>query len=241
MAIIKCPNCGRQLSDKGGGLCPTCGTSVSEIAAWQAGQKPQKKRGCAGCLIGVLAVIGAFVVISIIGMFLFSGNDSSSASSGSSNKSQGTKPSTSNSQTQTNTKPQTQAPAPDPKPAAVSDSGDLGDYYVNIKEAYTVQDYEGNPAIVVTFSWTNNSDKTTSSAVALYMKAFQGGVQLDNALIFDTDLFDSSGYLKDIRPGASLDVQQAFKLRNNSSDVEIEVSELISFSDDIVGTTFKLS
>ena len=38
----------------------------------------------------------------------------------------------------------------------------LGDYTVEIKSATITQDYAGDPAVVIDYSWTNNSSETTS-------------------------------------------------------------------------------
>lgn len=117
-------------------------------------------------------------------------------------------------------------------------SGDLGDYHVEIKEALCTEDYEGNPAIVITYSWTNNSEETTSAMVAMHEKAFQDGVGLDTAIIMDSSVYDSGAGMKDVRPGTTIDVQCAFSLTSETSTVEFEISELISFSNDCVVMNF---
>lgn len=99
-------------------------------------------------------------------------------------------------------------------------------------------DYEGNPAIVITYSWTNNSEDTTSAMVAMHEKAFQDGVGLDTAIILDSAVYDSDAGMKDVRPGTTIDVQCAFSLTNEASVVEFEISELISFSNDRVVMNF---
>lgn len=121
---------------------------------------------------------------------------------------------------------------------AMIGSGDLGDYHVEIKGAQLAEDYEGNPAIIVTYSWTNNSDDTTSAMVSTSEKAFQDGVQLDTAIIMDSDVYDSGNSMKDVRPGTTLDIQCAFLLTSETSVVEFEIAEWISFSDDMVTMDF---
>lgn len=121
----------------------------------------------------------------------------------------------------------------------MSGSGKLGDYEVEIKGAALASDYEGNPAIVITYAWTNNSDDTKSSLSCVLAKAFQDGVELENAIIADDSVFDSSSYMKDVRPGTTIDIQNAFILTSETSTVEVEISELISFSDDCVRMDFE--
>lgn len=117
-------------------------------------------------------------------------------------------------------------------------SGDLGDYHVEIKGAALTKDYEGNPAIVITYAWTNNSDDTTSAMVSIGEKAFQDGVQLESAMIIGNDSYDAGATMKDVRPGTTIDVQRAFVLTSETSTVEFELTEWISFSDDVVSMDF---
>jgi hypothetical protein len=111
-------------------------------------------------------------------------------------------------------------------------------YAFEIKDASLAQDYEGNPVIVVTYSWTNNSDETTNAEVALYAQAFQDGVQLETAFVDDSSVYDSEAGWKDIRPGTTLDFQQAYVLTSETSPVEVELSELFSTSKDMAEKTF---
>lgn len=113
-------------------------------------------------------------------------------------------------------------------------SGDLGNYHVEIKGASLTTDYEGNPTVVITYAWTNNSDDTTTSLSSVHARAFQDGVQLENAIVMNEDAFDSSSYMKEVRPGTTIDVQNAFVLTSETSTIEVEIEELISFSDEKV-------
>nr|WP_162612674.1 DUF5067 domain-containing protein [Flavonifractor sp. An135] len=122
------------------------------------------------------------------------------------------------------------APTPAPTPES-TDAGDLGDYHVEIKDATLSSDYEGNPAIIVTLSWTNNSEETTSAMLAVNTTAFQDGVELEMAIMMDEN-YDGESSMKDVRPGTTLDVQYAYVLSNTTSPIEIEVSELFSFDSD---------
>lgn len=117
-------------------------------------------------------------------------------------------------------------------------SGDLGDYHVEIKGASLAKDYEGKSAIVVTYAWTNNSEETTSAMVSVGAKAFQDGVQLESAVIVGDDSYDSGTSMKEVRPGTTIDVQCAYVLTSETSTVEFELTEWISFSDDMVTMNF---
>lgn len=103
-------------------------------------------------------------------------------------------------------------------------------YVVTIDGSTVTTDYEGKPAIIVDYTFTNNSDDATSFAVACSQKAFQNGVQLETAVVLD-DL--GNGYLAEIKPGATTSARMAYSL-DDESDVTVEVKELISFDDTIL-------
>lgn len=122
-----------------------------------------------------------------------------------------------------------------------SNAGTLGDYAISFTGCTTAKDYEGKDVIIVSYDFTNNSDEATSAALALYVKAFQNGIELENGIVIDDiDGYNSDNYMKDIKPGVTLNVQEAFVLSDTSS-VEFEASEFISFSDDVVSFTYSLS
>ena len=122
--------------------------------------------------------------------------------------------------------------------AAIPSSGDLGDYHLEIRDAALAADYAGNPAIVITYSWTNNSSDTTSAMVSILAKAFQNGVQLDAAIIGDDSVYDMAAQTRDVRPGTTIDVECAYLLTSDTAAVEFELSELVSLSRDIVLMNF---
>lgn len=118
----------------------------------------------------------------------------------------------------------------DSKTTADGNTIDFGDYVVEVKGAKLAKDYEGNPAIVVDYAFTNNSTETKSAFVALTDKAFQDGVSLETAIISDDSVYDSDLSWKDIRPGTTLDCQTAFILTSETSIVEVEFEEFANFS-----------
>ena len=116
--------------------------------------------------------------------------------------------------------------------------GELGDYYIKIVSATTDKDYEGKDVLIVTYEWTNNGDEEQMFSTAFSAKAYQNGIECASAYFVDS--VDAQKSLTNIKPGASLEVQEAYAL-NDTSDVEIEVTEWISFNDDKVVKTFKLA
>ena len=132
------------------------------------------------------------------------------------------------------------SPSVQPSPALpAGPAGDLGDYHVEIKSAVLTSDYGGSPAILITYSWTNNSRETTNALSAFIERAFQDGVQLDSATILSTNPQYSAGTaLRDVRPGASTDVQRAYLISDSGSPVEFEVFEFMGDDEAAVSMTF---
>ena len=143
-----------------------------------------------------------------------------------------------NTQNEPSLDPQPATPVPAPI-EALEESGALGDFGVDIHEFELVEDYNGNPAIIISYSFTNNGEDTTSGMVALSDIAYQNGVQLDTAIITGRDI--GSNNMKDIKTGASIELQAAFLLSSNTAPVEFEVSEFASFSDKKLGKTFEIA
>ena len=113
--------------------------------------------------------------------------------------------------------------------AATQTAPDEDGYAVTIDGATMTTDYAGNPALLVTYTWTNNSDDATSFAVALYAKCFQDGVQCDTAIVSGAD----SNYMTEIKPGATTTVQQAYAV-SGTSDATVEVTKLISLDNTVL-------
>ena len=112
----------------------------------------------------------------------------------------------------------------------------VGDYKCVVKGAKLCKDLTGKDAVLITYEFTNNSDSAVSFDVALDARAYQDGVGLETAILDeDTDYLDV-----DIKPGVTKKVKKAYNLRDTSTEIEIEVSELISFSDDKIVTTVEI-
>lgn len=118
-------------------------------------------------------------------------------------------------------------------PEAAEDQGGQeagSDYAVTIKGSSQVKDYDGAKALVVDFTFTNNSDEPQSFLGAISAKAFQNGVELDTAIVADSDKYDSGASMKEIKPGATVEVQDAYVLED-SSEVTVEVTDMWTWDD----------
>lgn len=117
------------------------------------------------------------------------------------------------------------------------------DFTVTVDDCTVTEDYEGNPAIVVTYTWTNNSDESVASDIALTVDAYQNGVELDSVYVLDNDDdFDLDAESNKVKPGGTQTAQVAYKLSDETTDVEIEVTEWLSFDDTVLAeATFAIS
>lgn len=110
--------------------------------------------------------------------------------------------------------------------------GDIGAYHVVIVSIELSKDYDDNPAVIVNYLFTNNSEETDSFMMAVSDTVFQGGIELEAGMLVDGH--DAGAALLDIKPGATLEVAMAYVLRDTTSPIEIELSELFDFSDEPV-------
>lgn len=106
------------------------------------------------------------------------------------------------------------------------------EYAITIDGSRLSTDYSDRQALIVDYTFTNNSDSAISFMVAASAKAFQNGVELSTALGTDAD---PMSLMNDVKPGASIQVQQAYVL-SDSSDVTVEVTKLISFKEVMLAT-----
>ena len=104
------------------------------------------------------------------------------------------------------------------------------EYEVTIDSASMTTDYEDNPARVVNYTWTNNSDEATSFAVAFDETCFQNGVEREMAIVSDVD---TSNYMNEVQPGSSAEVTLCYELEDES-EVTVEVKELFNLDDTVL-------
>ena len=125
-----------------------------------------------------------------------------------------------------------------------SDHGEFGDFVIDIEEAVLTQDGDGNPALAVTFTWTNNSSETLCAWEVWQFYAYQDGIQVDTTWVFDNpDVTMDDKDSTRIKPGASLTFQKVFSLFNDVSDVEVEVEQWYDYQQNpgvIAACTYEL-
>lgn len=130
---------------------------------------------------------------------------------------------------------------------ATSDKGkdsNISYYNVEIKSCRLAKDYAGNPIAIITYSFTNNSEDPASFMFAFDDNVYQNGVGLNSCLFADdTANYSSENQTKQIKTGATLDVEVAYVLNDTTTDLEVEVTRLIDLwdTDEMVKKTFKIS
>lgn len=110
--------------------------------------------------------------------------------------------------------------------------GDLTDMHVKIVSAVrSGNDYNNQPTVLVTYEWTNTTDKNNSFAVLANPKVFQNGQELDTAIYLDNlEGYDSGSYLSELQPGATGTVTLGYVLKDDS-EITVDVTNLLDFSD----------
>ena len=117
---------------------------------------------------------------------------------------------------------------------ALSDAPGAGDFAIEIRSVRRTTDAAGDPAVVVAYVWTNNSGGTVNAAELFQARAFQAGVQLDPAEIYDVGLYDPTAYTRQLRPDAATELQSAFLLTSERVPVEFEITPLPGVSGEAV-------
>ena len=119
----------------------------------------------------------------------------------------------------------------------------LGDYSLKIDSCRTAKDLEGNPIVIVKYIFENvNDDDAVSFSAAFDDEVYQNGVGLNESWFVDESAnYDMENRNKEIKKGATIEVEIAYELNDTTTDIEVEVSELFSFDDTTITKTFSLS
>lgn len=92
-------------------------------------------------------------------------------------------------------------------------------------------DYNNQPTVLVTFEWTNNTDKNNSFAVLASPQVFQDGQALDTAIYSENPAgYDSNSDFAEVQPGATGTVTIGYTLKDDS-EVTVDVTDLFDLND----------
>ena len=117
-------------------------------------------------------------------------------------------------------------------------NGIIGDYICTIKSATVCKNWEGKDAVKITYEFTNNAGSAESFDLALSDELYQNGVGLESSFIISDD--DDWGLDVKIKPGTTKEVSKVYILRDKETPIDVEISELISFSNDKLTYTIDL-
>ena len=123
-----------------------------------------------------------------------------------------------------------------------ADNTSIGDYSVEIVSCRLAKDYANKDVVIVKYKFTNNND---DEATAFYLTfddaVYQNGVGLNEAYVLkDSANYNADNQTKEIKKGASIEVEAAYELNDTTTDIEVEVKELFSFSDKTIKKTFSI-
>lgn len=116
-------------------------------------------------------------------------------------------------------------------------SGQLGDYEVTIGDAKIV-DNNGEETVVVSFKFKNKSNTDMPFSGAMDVTAYQDGARLTGAVVTGVEGVNMLASAEHVSPGDSIEVQQAYVLRDKSLPLDIEVKEFESQDDAMLVKTF---
>lgn len=120
-------------------------------------------------------------------------------------------------------------------------TGALGEFIIDIKGCRLAKDIENKDIVIINYAFTNNSENPASFTFAINDKVFQDGIGLNKCYTAAKSAeYSSENQSKSIKKGASLDVEVAYTLNDSVTPVEVECTELISFSNDKVTKKFNI-
>ncbi len=124
-----------------------------------------------------------------------------------------------------------------------NDATEIGAYSVEISDCRLAKDYEGKDVVIIKYKFTNNTDETATAFWTTFDDGvYQNGVGLNEAYVLDDNAnYNDDNQMKEIKKGASIDVEVAYELNDSTTDVEVEVKELFSFDDKTIRKTFKIA
>ncbi len=119
----------------------------------------------------------------------------------------------------------------------VATDGVIGDYICKVKSASICKDWVGEESVKVVYEFTNNNEDPQSFDGALDVNLYQDGVGLETTFLSGDD---SSIYDVEIKNGVTKEVIKYYVLRDKTTPIEVEISELFSFDDTKITTTINL-
>lgn len=120
---------------------------------------------------------------------------------------------------------------------------EIGKYSVVIDSCRLAEDYEGDPVVIVKYVFSNlDDDDAASFSLTFDDTVYQNGVGLNTAYVLDDSAnYDADNQTKEIKKGASIEVEVAYELNDTTTDIDVEVKELFSFDETTITKTFSIA
>jgi len=103
---------------------------------------------------------------------------------------------------------------------------------VELVTAKTATDFQGNPAIIVTYNFTNNSNANASFLTSVSANAFQNSVQCNVATMMP-DVMDAQPSLAEVQPGGTITLECAYSLQDTTNPITVQVGPLMSITNEV--------
>lgn len=115
--------------------------------------------------------------------------------------------------------------------------GSLGDYDVSIEDAKMIK-ADDTDIVVISFDYKNNSDKAMSFTGAFEVNVTQEGRSLVGAVVSNVEGLNLLTMGENIPSGDKVTVQRAYRVKDTSTPVTVEVKEFGSIDGDVLTKTF---
>lgn len=110
-------------------------------------------------------------------------------------------------------------------------SYDYDDMSVGFTGGELLTTSDDSPAIVLRYEFTNNRTKAESFVYAFAVTVYQDGVECDPAYSWDFAEAPDDAYtsLLSVKDGATIQVAKYFRLQNDTSPVDVELTRMFAF------------
>lgn len=95
--------------------------------------------------------------------------------------------------------------------------------------------YDNKPTVVITYTFTNNSDEAAAFYTAFTDTVYQDGIECERSYNLDETNED-----KNIKPGSSIDVKLAYVLNDTTTNINVEVGGFLSLDGNVITKSFQL-
>ena len=263
MAMIKCPECGKEISDKAD-KCPNCGCPIKQDNVFQPAQvneqtnnnnkngnkKEKKKNSSLSTAAAVLALFTCTCPIAfIIAIIDLTTGKKENKHTGSwfaiiffiifacvvvSSMGNSGNDNKTEATTQAETQQENTLEATTEEVDDNIIDTDIGDCHIKYLKHEIVENMAGDKCVAIYYEFTNNSEESKAFDYVVGEKAFQNGVQLDTSTFHVNDESKARG--SEIKQGITITVCSGYVLKDETADIEVEMGEWISFDDKPIDT-----